>query len=91
MKTRLDSLIVSRGLVRSRERAKALIMEGKVLVDGLPAAKAGTMVSDNAGITIKEDMISLRKDEKGNPIEFVGIDFTLSREEWIKSQISKTG
>ena len=56
MKTRLDSLIVSRGLVQSRERAKALIMEGKVLVDGLPAAKAGTMVGDNAGITIKEDM-----------------------------------
>jgi len=40
---------------------------------------------------IKEDIISLRKDEKGNPIEFVGINFILSREEWIKSQISKTG
>ncbi|MHA2280671.1 MAG: GNAT family N-acetyltransferase [Promethearchaeota archaeon] len=30
---------------------------------------------------IKEDIISFRKDERGKPIEFVGIDFTLSREE----------
>ncbi|KKM93210.1 hypothetical protein LCGC14_1210680 [marine sediment metagenome] len=33
---------------------------------------------------IGEDTISLRKEEKRKPIEFVGIDFTLSREEWIK-------
>lgn len=26
------------------------------------------------------------KDRGGNPIEFVGIDFNLSREEWLKSQ-----
>lgn len=36
---------------------------------------------------IGEDIISFRKDENGNPIEFVGIDFTLSREGWLKSQI----
>ena len=33
-KERLDKLILDRGLVTSRERAKAFIMEGKVLVNG---------------------------------------------------------
>ena len=31
MKVRLDVLLVSRGLAESREKAKAVIMEGKVL------------------------------------------------------------
>jgi RimJ/RimL family protein N-acetyltransferase len=37
-----------------------------------------------------ENIISFREDEKGNPINFVGIDFTLSREDWLKSQAPKT-
>ena len=32
MKERLDKIIVDRGLASSRERARALIMEGKVFV-----------------------------------------------------------
>ena len=34
MKVRLDVLLVSRGLAESREKAKAVIMEGKVFVKG---------------------------------------------------------
>ncbi len=45
---RLDKLLVDRGLVKSRERAKALIMEGKVVVDGVVVSKAGSSV-DVAG------------------------------------------
>lgn len=41
---RLDALIVERGLAPSRERARALIMAGEVLVDGQIAHKAGTLV-----------------------------------------------
>ncbi|MHA2181294.1 MAG: GNAT family N-acetyltransferase [Promethearchaeota archaeon] len=37
-------------------------------------------------IQVREAITSLRKDEKGNPIEFSALDFTLSREEWVKSQ-----
>ncbi len=44
MKERLDKLMLERGLAKSRERAKALIMGGKVLVDGKTVTKAGTPV-----------------------------------------------
>lgn len=54
MKKRLDVVITERGLAGSRERAKALIMEGKVLVGNTLVTKAGTMIDDAAGIALKE-------------------------------------
>jgi len=57
MKQRLDKLLVERTMVQSRERAQALILEGKVLVNGLPQAKAGTIVAHDAKIEIKGDDI----------------------------------
>ena len=53
MKERLDVLIVSRGLAASREKAKAIIMAGNVLVNGQREDKAGTMIDDKAEITLK--------------------------------------
>jgi 23S rRNA (cytidine1920-2'-O)/16S rRNA (cytidine1409-2'-O)-methyltransferase len=44
MKTRLDRLIVDRGLAESREKAQALIMAGEVRVNGQKAAKPGQPV-----------------------------------------------
>ena len=41
MKTRLDVLLVERGLAESREKAKAIIMAGEVFVDGQRDDKAG--------------------------------------------------
>ena len=52
-KERLDKLLVEKGLVKSRERAKALIMAGKVLVNGRVIDKAGPMVSSESKIEIK--------------------------------------
>lgn len=57
MKDRLDKILVDRGLVQSRERAKALIMEGAVSVNGIPAAKAGTMIDSSAKVSLKKDDI----------------------------------
>jgi 23S rRNA (cytidine1920-2'-O)/16S rRNA (cytidine1409-2'-O)-methyltransferase len=57
LKDRLDKILVSRGLVKSREMAKALIMEGKVFVDGKKITKAGTPVSEASKIALKgEDL-----------------------------------
>jgi 23S rRNA (cytidine1920-2'-O)/16S rRNA (cytidine1409-2'-O)-methyltransferase len=47
-KTRLDQLLVERGLVPSRERARALILGGHVRVAGHPATKAGVAVTEDA-------------------------------------------
>lgn len=53
MKERLDVLVVSRGLAASREKAKAIIMAGNVLVDGQREDKAGSMFQDTVEITVK--------------------------------------
>src|SRR5258706_9607336 len=54
-RVRLDKLLVEHGLAPSRERAQALILAGKVLVNGQPATKAGSMIDPGAQITLKED------------------------------------
>jgi 23S rRNA (cytidine1920-2'-O)/16S rRNA (cytidine1409-2'-O)-methyltransferase len=53
MKERLDILLVERGMVSSREKARALIMEGNVFVNGIPVSKAGFMVDAGAPIELK--------------------------------------
>jgi 23S rRNA (cytidine1920-2'-O)/16S rRNA (cytidine1409-2'-O)-methyltransferase len=44
VKTRLDKLLVDRGLTPSRERAQALILAGKVLVNEQKIEKAGALI-----------------------------------------------
>ena len=46
--------MVEKGLVPSRERARAMIMAGNVLVDGVPVDKAGTRISSLAAVVLKE-------------------------------------
>jgi len=51
---RLDKLLVDRGLVASRERARALVMTGAVLVRGQPETKPGTLLDPGAEIVLRE-------------------------------------
>ena len=51
-KQRLDTLLVEKGLVESREKARALILAGQVDVDGHGAAKAGTMIPIDADVRV---------------------------------------
>ena len=60
MQNRLDVELVNRGLVESREKAKAYIMAGSVFVDGQKAFKAGDKVKDGAQLEVR-----------GTPIPFV--------------------
>jgi 23S rRNA (cytidine1920-2'-O)/16S rRNA (cytidine1409-2'-O)-methyltransferase len=56
-KERLDKLLVEKGMVQSRERARALIMEGRVTVDGHTLEKTGTLVKLDAHVQIQgEDL-----------------------------------
>ncbi len=52
MKSRLDLLLVSRGLAPTREKAQAMILAGQVEVDGRRAEKAGTPVPEDAELTV---------------------------------------
>jgi 23S rRNA (cytidine1920-2'-O)/16S rRNA (cytidine1409-2'-O)-methyltransferase len=52
-KVRLDKLLVDRGLCQSRERARALIMAGAVIVRDTRIDKAGALVLTDADIRIK--------------------------------------
>lgn len=56
-KERLDKVIVDSGIVKSRERAKALIMAGSVFVDGKLESKAGTLIDISASVVVKESDI----------------------------------
>lgn len=56
MKERLDKILLSRGIVNSRELAKAYILEGKVFVAGRKITKPGTFVDDASEITLKSDV-----------------------------------
>ena len=60
MKTRLDVLMVKRGLCESREKARAVIMSGHVYVDGEREDKAGASFAETAVIEVK-----------GNPLKYV--------------------
>ena len=57
IRERLDKIIVDRGLVKSRDRARALIMAGNVWVDGRPVTKAGLCVNPDADVAVKESDI----------------------------------
>jgi len=59
-KERIDKLVVERGLAQSREKARALIMAGQVVVGDHAAEKAGQMVSVDAEVRLK-----------GEPLPFV--------------------
>ena len=52
MKTRLDKLIIERGLAHSRERAQALVLAGKVLVNGQKIEKSGTEIDVESEIRL---------------------------------------
>jgi len=59
-KKRLDLAVFDTGLAKSRQRAQAMIMEGKILVNNQPVDKPGTLVS-------MDDHLFL----KGNDIPYV--------------------
>lgn len=54
-KNRLDLILVDQGLISSRHRAKAMIMAGRVQVNGSVVDKPGFLVDLQALILVKED------------------------------------
>jgi len=55
MKMRLDKLLLERGLAASRERAQAMVLAGRVLVDEQKVDKPGTSVAADAALRLLGD------------------------------------
>ena len=51
--TRLDVWLAEHGLAESREKAQALVMAGRVSVDGQRAAKPGSRVKDGTAVAVE--------------------------------------
>jgi 23S rRNA (cytidine1920-2'-O)/16S rRNA (cytidine1409-2'-O)-methyltransferase len=81
-KRRLDLILVERKLVQSRERAKAMIMAGKVLVDDLLVDKPGTMIGEDTQIQLKGDDIAFVS-RGGVKLEGALTDFNLDVSELV--------
>ncbi len=79
-KQRLDTLLHARGLAESREKARALIMAGEVLVDGVRVDKAGTRVAIEAEIRVKAGprFVSRGGDKLDAALEAFGINVAMS-------------
>src|SRR5664279_30822 len=77
-KERLDVLLVERGLIASREKARAQIMAGEVLVAGKLIDKPGTRVDVEAEITVKAKprFVSRGGDKLAGALEAFPIDVT---------------
>lgn len=78
-KVRLDVLMLEKGLVNSREKAKSMILAGEVVVNGVRIDKPGTPVEQEAEVVLKKSGIGYvsrggLKLEKA--IKVFGIDFT---------------
>ena len=55
MKTRLDVAMFERGLVKSREEARALVLAGQVYLSEVKAEKAGQFVTEETQIIVRGD------------------------------------
>jgi len=55
-KIRLDKLLIEKGLAQSREKARAFILEGNVVVDGIRINKAGTLIKPDAVVQVLEKL-----------------------------------
>ncbi len=53
-KQRIDTLLVERGLATNRNKAQALILAGEVSVNGAVISKAGSMVSSDCLLELKQ-------------------------------------
>jgi len=82
LKERLDKILVERGLAASRERAQALILAGKVLVDEQKIEKAGAQISIDSAIRLLSQ--DLKYVSRG------GVKLERALEHWKMDVVGKT-
>jgi 23S rRNA (cytidine1920-2'-O)/16S rRNA (cytidine1409-2'-O)-methyltransferase len=77
-RSRIDALLVERGLVQSRQQAQAILMAGDIRVDGATVTKAGALVSSGANIEVlqRPAYVSRGGDKLAHALSTFGIDPT---------------
>jgi 23S rRNA (cytidine1920-2'-O)/16S rRNA (cytidine1409-2'-O)-methyltransferase len=76
-KDRVDIVLVEKGMVSSREKARALIMAGKVVVEGKRMTKPGVQINVDAQIHLQEGSspyVSRGGEKMEGALEAFGID-----------------
>lgn len=84
MKRRLDVLLVERGLAESRTRAQAVVLEGKVRVNGQVETKASRQVDMDAEVEVEKPPRFVSRG--GEKLEGA---FTLWGEESLTSEVQR--
>jgi 23S rRNA (cytidine1920-2'-O)/16S rRNA (cytidine1409-2'-O)-methyltransferase len=74
--TRLDQLLCERGLAETRSRAQALVMAGRVRVDGRVVTKAGTAIGEGAELAVEQGpaFVSRGGDKLATALTAFGVD-----------------
>ena len=75
-RSRIDMLLVERGLVGSRQQAQAILLAGDIRVDGAVVTKPGVMVANGAALEVlqRPAYVSRGGDKLAHAIETFGID-----------------
>src|SRR5690606_20412558 len=92
-RTRIDALLVERGLFESRTRASAAVMAGQVLLGRgrEPASKPGQLVDNEVDVAIRggKEYVSRGGHKLASVLDALGIDPTGQR--WLDVGISTGG
>jgi 23S rRNA (cytidine1920-2'-O)/16S rRNA (cytidine1409-2'-O)-methyltransferase len=75
---RLDEAVVARGLAETRSRARAMILAGDVLLNGVPMVRAGERVRADDEVVVKAPprFVSRGGEKLDHALETFGIDVT---------------
>lgn len=84
-KRRIDNLLVLRGLAASRAKAQALVMAGEVMVAGKPVTKPGTLVAEEAAVTVAEPPPFVSRG--GIKLDYALEHFRLDVSEWVVADV----
>jgi 23S rRNA (cytidine1920-2'-O)/16S rRNA (cytidine1409-2'-O)-methyltransferase len=75
-RSRIDALLVERGLVESRQKARAVLLAGEIRVDGAPVTKPGSLVPNEASIEVlqRPAFVSRGGDKLEYALQTFGVD-----------------
>ncbi len=77
-RSRIDALLVERGLVQSRQQAQAILLAGDIRVDGATITRPGAMVAPGAAIEVlqRPQFVSRGGDKMAHALKTFAIDPT---------------